>query len=90
MRSSIDFKENDLEIMLWDKISVHKAAVYFGVCRCSIQQCKKSTRARATIGRKPKISTEKINANVEKNPIWMKVIYKVKLLNFIVQYRLLF
>ena len=59
MRYSIDFKENGLEIMIWDKISVHKAVVYFGVCRYSIQQSKKSMRARAIIGGKPTIYTKK-------------------------------
>ena len=54
--------------MIRDKMSVRKAALYFDVCTRSIQQWKKSTVAKPIPGRKPKISTEEINADVEKYP----------------------
>ena len=64
MGYSTDFKEKVLEIMIRDKMSVRKAALYFGVCTRSIQQWKKSTVAKPIPGRKPKISTEEINASL--------------------------
>ena len=68
MGYSTDFKEKVLEIMIRDKMSVRKAALYFDVCTRSTQQWKKSTVAKPIPGRKPKISTEEINADVEKYP----------------------
>ena len=56
MGYSTDFKEEVLEIMIRDKMSVRKAALYFDVCTRSTQQWKKSTVAKQIPGRKRKIS----------------------------------
>ena len=68
MSYSKDFKDKVIEIMTREQFTVRTAAQHFNLSTQTIQRWKKTTEAKSSPGRPPKISTEEILADIKEYP----------------------